>query len=255
MKQLIQKHCILFSGIILVLGLLGALSINGRIGRFVVAGLSIILVNVLGIRQTYFSERSRILQTIGRGLPIILLSAFSSLFSVFEAGAVTWDKMPSIKEATCFLISMLGVGLFEEALMRGTLFNIMRESWKDQREGMIKAAIISSIMFGMPHILNFFENPQLKWQTAAQMLYATFVGIYFCGLYVKNKNFIGLVIIHALVDAIAEGIALFSTDMERLLQTDTSLLEAAIEVIICLPFLYWGIKNLKSCSKSIRESE
>ena len=255
MKQLIQKHCILFSGIILVLGLLGALSINGRIGRFVVAGLLIIWVKRMGISETHFSETGGTLRTLVSGMPLILFSLLIMIYGVFEAGEVTWDKIPSTKEGIIFLISMLGVGLFEETLMRGTLFNIMRESWKDQQHGIMKAAIISSIMFGIPHILNLIENPQLRCQTAAQMIYATLIGIYFCGLYVKHRNFMGLVIIHALVDAIAEGIALFSTDIERMTQMDVSCMDAVIQVVICLPFLYWGIKDLRSCSKSIRESE
>ena len=75
----------------------------------------------------------------------------------------------SIAETALFIVSMACVGVIEEVIFRGFLFKAM---CKDN----IKLAVfISSITFGMGHIVNLLNGEALI-PTILQICYATAIG-------------------------------------------------------------------------------
>ena len=62
-------------------------------------------------------------------------------------------------EILFFILRMINIGFIEEIIFRGFLFRAL------ERHGINKAAIISSIVFGIGHILNLFCGAELIWIT------------------------------------------------------------------------------------------
>ena len=162
-------------------------------------------------------------------LPIgILLSAILLLFlkknGLFEAYGLCASKAParsmlyylpilvmltanlwygvtmnySLPETLLYILSMFCVGFLEEVIFRGLLFNAMREdSYK-------VAVIVSSLTFGIGHIINFFNGSGAELiPNLLQVVYATAAGFMFVMIYCKTKSLIGCILVHGLFNALS----------------------------------------------------
>ncbi len=101
-------------------------------------------------------------------------------------------------ETALFVGSMLCVGFLEEIIFRGFLFKAMAE-------GSAKAAVIvSSITFGMGHIINLFNGSGAELlPNLCQVVYATAAGFMFVLLFYKGKSLLPCIITHSLVNALS----------------------------------------------------
>ncbi|MBE6732326.1 MAG: CPBP family intramembrane metalloprotease [Ruminococcaceae bacterium] len=97
----------------------------------------------------------------------------------------------SIDEILFHVITMLNVGFIEEVIFRGFLFRMMA---KDS----VKAAIIvSSVTFGIGHIVNLFNGADLL-PTLLQICYAMAVGFLFVIIFYKSGSIIPCILAHSL---------------------------------------------------------
>lgn len=103
----------------------------------------------------------------------------------------------------CFL-STMAIGLFEEVLLRGTILNIMRKYFKQMKYGTYAAVFGSSLLFGIVHMMNYFNGHAYLRPTIAQVFYATFLGVFLGAVYVRGKNLWVVVLLHGLFDFAAE---------------------------------------------------
>ena len=101
-------------------------------------------------------------------------------------------------ETVLYILAMLCVGFLEEVIFRGLLFEAMR---KDS----VKAAIIvSSVTFGIGHILNLFNGSGADiLPNILQIVYATAAGFMFCMIYVKTDSLIVCILIHGIFNALS----------------------------------------------------
>lgn len=101
-------------------------------------------------------------------------------------------------ETALFVCSMLCVGFLEEIIFRGFLFKAMAE-------GSAKAAVIvSSITFGIGHIINLFNGSGAELlPNLCQIVYATAAGFMFVILFYKGKSLLPCIITHSLVNALS----------------------------------------------------
>ena len=104
-------------------------------------------------------------------------------------------------------VSMAFVGFAEELIFRGFLFRAML------RDGNAKTAIIvSSVTFGLGHILNLFTGHELA-ETLVQVVFAVAAGFAFTMAYYKGGSLLPCVLAHSLTDVFA----VFGTDEAPLL--------------------------------------
>ena len=93
------------------------------------------------------------------------------------------------------ILSMLLVGFVEEMIFRGFLFRAML------RNGSIKTAvIISSVTFGMGHIVNLFAG-QASAETMIQIVFAVAWGFILTMVFYKSEKLLPCIIAHGLIDA------------------------------------------------------
>lgn len=92
------------------------------------------------------------------------------------------------------MASMALVGLIEEMIFRGFLFEAMRSD-SDIRV----AIIVSAVTFGLGHIVNLFTG-HFGVETFVQMVYAISIGFIMVFVYYKGESLLPCIIAHSLID-------------------------------------------------------
>lgn len=119
-------------------------------------------------------------------LPLLVLST-ANLWNgvVFEQ---------SLLDISLFIGSMLFIGFLEEVIFRGFLFKAL------SRKSIRSALLISSVTFGMGHIVNLLNGADFL-PTLLQIGYATALGFLFTVLFMKTKSLWPGILAHAFINA------------------------------------------------------
>lgn len=86
----------------------------------------------------------------------------------------------------------LAVGLFEECVFRGIIFSVLASCFSEDKKGLWKSYIISSVLFGAAHLFNGFSLA-----TILQVAYSTLTGGLFAFVLLKTKNIFCCAFVHA----------------------------------------------------------
>ncbi|MCR5213985.1 MAG: CPBP family intramembrane metalloprotease [Eubacterium sp.] len=129
---------------------------------------------------------------------VLVIAIILQFITCYQKPDITFSEALPI--LALYLIFNLGVGLFEEVLCRGVLFNSFKEYFGDDKKGVYKAIFLSSGIFGIFHLINLISYPTLIIGTITQVLYAFFFGVIFCTVYYRSKNLLAGIILHALFD-------------------------------------------------------
>src|SRR5665648_84722 len=93
-----------------------------------------------------------------------------------------------------------GTGLVEETLYRAVVLIAMISAWGLTKKGIVKAVALSSILFGMTHLLNLMIRP---WQVVLfQALVVSLPGIFYGALVLSGKSLWPAILIHWLTNAV-----------------------------------------------------
>lgn len=99
-------------------------------------------------------------------------------------------------EILFYIITMINVGFIEEVIFRGFLFKMI------EKESLKKGIIISSLTFGIGHIVNLLNGASLI-PTLFQICYAVSIGYLFVTIFIKSKSLIPQIITHMLINSLA----------------------------------------------------
>ena len=94
------------------------------------------------------------------------------------------------------ILMMLNVGFIEEIIFRGFLFKMM------ERSNVKLAIAVSSITFGIGHIVNLINGADLV-PTLVQICYAIAIGYLFVIIFHKSKSLVPCIIAHAITNALS----------------------------------------------------
>ena len=94
------------------------------------------------------------------------------------------------------ILTMISVGFLEEIIFRGFLFKMMEKS------GLISAMLVSSLTFGIGHIVNLFSGADLT-LTLMQICYSVAVGFLFVTIFHKSKRLWPCIITHAAINSLS----------------------------------------------------
>ena len=126
------------------------------------------------------------------------------------------------------IITMLNVGFLEEIIMRGFLFKMM------EKDNVKRAIIVSSITFGMGHIVNLLNGADFV-PTLLQVCYAIAIGYMLVMVFYKSKSLIPCIIFHGIFNALN----IFSTGK-------STVISSIILIILCLGYTLYINKKVKS---------
>ena len=121
-------------------------------------------------------------------IPLALVCLYKVVFSPALRFSAT--------ESVLFVISMLCVGFLEELIFRGFLFRAI------EKENLTRAMIISSVTFGIGHIVNLFNGQDFA-ETISQIIFAVFVGFALVILFHKGKSLVPCIVFHGVFNALS----------------------------------------------------
>jgi membrane protease YdiL (CAAX protease family) len=103
-----------------------------------------------------------------------------------------------VGETVLYILAMFCVGFLEEVIFRGLLFGAMK------KDNLMVAVIVSSITFGMGHIINLINGSGADLvPNLLQVVYATAAGLMFVMLYYRSQSLVVCIGAHGLFNAIS----------------------------------------------------
>ena len=104
----------------------------------------------------------------------------------------------SVTETVLYILSMLCVGFLEEVIFRGLLFNAMA------KDGVRAAVIVSSVTFGIGHIVNLFNGSGADLvSNMLQVVYAVAVGFAFVMIFLRTKSLLICISVHGVFNSLS----------------------------------------------------
>lgn len=101
-------------------------------------------------------------------------------------------------EAILYVLTMLCVGFLEEVIFRGLLFRAM------EKDGVRFAIAVSSVTFGMGHIINLFNGSGTELiPNLIQVCYATAAGFMFMMIYYRSESLLVCIGGHGIFNALS----------------------------------------------------
>jgi CAAX amino terminal protease family. len=212
--KLASEHPVIFSLVIVVataafteislkerltpfLGSLYADYIPGMLEQYLMALACAILAGALGLEGFAAYKRPRRGRTWLLGWPIFLLGAIIA-GEAFIGGKAVID--PADPHPYVLLLLFLSTGFYEEGLFRGLLLPLFLRSWGAERKGTYVAVIVTTLLFALTHSINLIQGRYDLVATAAQVVYAGFMGFFFAALALRCGSILPGVILHGLFD-------------------------------------------------------
>lgn len=135
-----------------------------------------------------------------------------------------------------FLLSQILVGFNEEIAFRAIIFPALIEGFGNEKRGIYLAAVVSSLLFGMIHYVNLIWQPGNFIGVTSQVIFATAIGLVFCGLLLRLQNIIYVSLFHGLIN-IAFGAKQLSGVEETVSSSDDLTLNVIIPTLIFYVFI------------------
>ncbi|MBQ6897959.1 MAG: CPBP family intramembrane metalloprotease [Clostridia bacterium] len=197
MKKLFEKYETLFTVLLIVLYIAvnsvcrSAFSEFHPMSSAVNTAFSvflIVLIFILKRREFYGLKKPLNTKKLLYFLPLLFI-AFANL-----TGGINTENTAG--EIIFFIINMLNIGFIEEIIFRGFLFKMM------ERDNEKAAVIVSSVTFGVGHIMNLFIGADIL-PTLLQIIYACAAGWLFVEIFRKSGSLIPCIITHSLTNALS----------------------------------------------------
>jgi len=177
------------------------------------------------------------------GWPLLLFTLIN-----IEAGIVVDTSKPGL--IVLHLLTALSTGWVEEVLFRGVVVTTFLQKWGRSRQGIYLTVLVSSVLFGATHLLNFVLGRKPLLDTATQITFAIFFGVIFAACVLRNLSIWPMILLHAAVDwagtldEIAVGGGL------RVTVAPMSPDNALASILITLPLFLYGLYILRKVEPS-----
>jgi len=221
MKKIFEKYETLFCILLIIFYILvnsyciqnfGIIDYRSTIINTIFSIVLIILVTLLKRKLYYGLTKITNIKKYLYFIPLILIVSVN-----------LWNGINinnSTEEIIFYILTMINIGFIEEIIFRGFLIKLME---KDNSQN---AIIISSITFGIGHIINLFHGA-LFIPTILQICSAISIGYLFVIIFYKSKSLVPCIITHSLLNALS----IFNIENTQLLYLQSIFL-------IIVPFTY-----------------
>ena len=236
MKKLYAKNELTFSIIwivlyVILLSTADSISADLSIEKLVTAPLCVVMTAFLffWVKKNDLMEKYGLCKFKGDLKKYLFFLPLVILCSTNLWNGVTLNISPL--ESLLYVISMFCVGFLEELIFRGFLFRAMC------KDNVKTAIIVSSITFGIGHIVNLLNGAELL-STLLQVCYAIAIGFLFTILVYYGKSLIPCIISHCIVNSLS----CFAVESGKTLD----IIAAIAIIVISISYTLWIIKSEKT---------
>ncbi len=195
MKKSIEKYEFLISMSLIIIYLVlnsfcmqnwGITSLKTVICNAILSAGIIIFINKNNLNKYYGLVKPNKTKEFLYFIPLVLMIVTSIISGIYINN--------SAKEILFHVLSMICVGFLEEIIFRGFLFKVM------EKDNVKSAIIVTSITFGIGHIINLFNGAELI-PTLIQICYAIAAGFLFVIIFYKGKSLWPCIITHGIINS------------------------------------------------------
>ncbi len=175
--------------------------------------------------------------------PIIIMSVLNG-FSLLD-GTMKIDFSRPLVDVL-FLLAPITTGFVEELVCRGFVLTVMLDKYGRTKRGVYKAVLLSSVLFGLLHLMNLLTGRGSFIQVGSQVLYAIFFGVFFSAIFIRCKSLWPAIVAHAVFDFMGtvQEIAVGSTFNDTM-GGNATLESALISLAILSPLFFYGLFLLR----------
>lgn len=144
-------------------------------------------------------------------------------------------------ETACRIVCMLCVGFLEEVIFRGLLFTAIA------KDNIKSAVIISSVTFGVGHIINLFNGSGMNLaNNLCQIVFAIAVGFLLVTIFYRGGSLLPCIIVHSAINTLGT----FANDTSLI--TETQLLHIAVLIAVTVAYTLILAKTLPKKQRTKR---
>ena len=167
---------------------------SDQIGEIMLISPLIILMIKRKKLYVFLQEKEKFWKSVKLGTPIILISIISLIKEISEKNGIKNESFLEI------LILFTAVGIFEEFFNRGLIQNEFIEKFGKNRKKIIASIFFSSLIFGICHITNIFDDSYTSIDVISQIIVALGSGMLLGSIYYRTKNIWACAFLHGFYD-------------------------------------------------------
>ena len=146
-------------------------------------------------------------------------------------------------ETVCRIVCMLCVGFLEELIFRGFLFTAIAKN------NIRSAIIISSVTFGIGHIINLFNGSGMDLvSNLCQIIFAIAVGFLLVTIFYRGGSLLPCILVHSAINTLGT----FANDTN--LTTEMHLLHLAVLIVITIAYTLILTRTLPESQRNAKQA-
>jgi len=217
--------------------------------RFAIILILFLAVKRLGLDK--FNGISSITRI--KDVPVLIVPIFLIGLGVMANWSVYNNANTDI--LVLFIISVLIVGFVEEILMRGLVLPLFIKSKIQSKYALYYGVALSSIIFGLSHYINLFNQPENITGITSQVFFAISIGIFFGALMLRTGNIFLLGIFHAFANFILGNGILEKESNRPVQEINLDLISMVTTGIIIIIIIIIGLSMIRKVDEKTIKSE
>lgn len=194
--------------------------------------------------------------TLHRCSYLLILSLVIGVLAIWEllmAGSYTKEGLAGRELQS--LILCLSIGLVEESMCRGVLLSgFLRKIGGWTRRGVAAAVVLSSLIFGFLHVVDYALGGSYDASGIVQALLKTLqsgmVGLLFAAVYMRDQNLWAVALVHALSDfLLMQGTIFMGTPASGYVSSGAlgtaKIIGYVVSLLLYTPLLVTAVKLIK----------
>ena len=172
--------------------------------RIVLSAIMIGIMILMGAKKSLSNVKEGFSDTLRKNRYLLILALILGML-IFIPGILNYGFSTELllKELSYFILCIT-IGLFEESLFRGVVFQGILRKTGNTYKGIWVAIIISSIIFGAVHVYTYIvgESYDLTGiiESIGKTLQTGAIGVLLAAVYLKTKNLWATALVHTLND-------------------------------------------------------
>lgn len=262
MIKLMRKYPVIVAIIALIIGVASIVYIpidsnNPLLNALLRLVLSVIMIGIMvlmGAKDSLSKVKEGFSYTLRKSIYILIL-AFVLGMLIFIPGILNFGFSTDllVKEINYFIFCIT-IGLFEESLFRGVIFQGFLRKTGNTRKGIWVAIITSSIIFGAVHVYTYLIGGSYDLtgiiESIGKTLQTGAIGVLLAAVYLKTNNLWAIALVHTLNDFFLMQVIMFSDNsLGNYVSGGTdgiiTIITYAVQLLLYIPALIKAAKILK----------
>lgn len=237
--KLFEKNQITFSVMLILIYVFGESAMQRVSEKTGIEFLAeMIFCIIMSVIVFLFIRKNSLAQYLGLKKPEISASKMLFYIPLFLIGAsrgffgLGMEYSPAV--AVFHTVMMICVGFLEEVIFRGFLFRGIA------KQNITRAVIISSVTFGIGHIVNLLNGYDLL-DNIIQIIFAVSVGFMLVFIFLRTNSIIACIVFHGFNNSMS-AFATGSILVDKFGEQNATIIASSVRIVMSVAYLIYIIR-------------